>query len=251
MEVRRRDGHIAQAGHLEHMAVFFILGQQVAPQVRFQRVAAGLEVIAHHAEFLEHIAANVHALVTGNAAVILEALVAVFFLAGQDIGVAQQVLVKPRVGCQQRALVGGQGVLHIGSGDAIGIGLFERVLVGGQGGQVAHHGIPVAAHFHRADHHLLDLGLQRVHPTVPELFEVQAGVEYGRGIDLHRFAVKANGEWLVVGAAAGQLVTARAGQGVVDRQARLIEQLATQLNLGRVQYWNRRQGLERFVQRCG
>ena len=83
---------------------------------------------------------------------------------------------------------------------------------------------------------------------VPELFEVQAGVEHGRGIDLHRLAVKTNGERLVVGAAAGQLVTAGAGQGVVDRQARLIEQLATQLNLGRVQYGNRRQGLERFVQ---
>jgi len=95
VKIRRRDRDVAQAGYLEHVAVFFILGQQVAPQVRLDGVAACLEVVAHHAELLEHVAADVDALVTGDAAVILEALVAVLFLDREDFRVAQQVLVKP------------------------------------------------------------------------------------------------------------------------------------------------------------
>jgi len=141
--------------------------------------------------------------------------------------------------------------LHIGRGDAIGVGLFERCLVGGQGGQVLHHGFPVAAHFHRADDHLLDLRFQGIHPAIPELFEVQAGVEYRRRIDFHGLAVETQGEGFRVGAPGFEVMAAGTGQCVVDRQARLIEQLAPQLDLGRGELGQRRHGFERFVQRRG
>ena len=107
-------------------------------------------------------------------------------------------------------LVGGQGILHIGGRDAVGVGLFERGVVVGQCGKVLHHGVPVAAHFHRADHHLFDLGLQGVHPAIPELFEIQAGVEHRWGIDRHRLAVEAQGKRLVVGASGFQVMAAGA-----------------------------------------
>ena len=94
MKVRGGDGDVTQAGHFEHMAVFLIQGDQVAPQVRVHRVAAVLEVVTQHAELLVHVAPDVDPLMTGNTTVLLEAQVTLFFVIAEDVGVAQQVLVE-------------------------------------------------------------------------------------------------------------------------------------------------------------
>ena len=97
MEVGRGDGDVAQAGHLEHVAVFLGAGDIEAPQVRRGGVAPGGEVVPQYAELLEHVAADIHPLMASDAAVVLEALVAVLFLGAEDRGVARQVLVETRV----------------------------------------------------------------------------------------------------------------------------------------------------------
>ena len=226
------------------------MGHQVAAQVGLGGWAP-FEIVIHHAEFLEHVAADIQALMAGNAAIFLEALVAVFFLEGEDVGVALQVLVETRVGRQQGAFVGRQGILHIGRRHAVGVHLGECGLVLGDGREVGDHGFPVAAHFRRADDHLFDLGLEGVHATVPELFEIQAGVEHRGRIELDRLAVKAQGKRLVVGPAGCQSVATGAGQAAIDRQAFLVKQLATQFHRCRIQPGYRRQRCERFIQRRG
>ena len=75
-------------------AVSLVASDVEAALVGPGRVAPVLDVVAHHAEFLEHVAADVHALVAGDAAVFLEALVTELFPGREDVGVAQQVLVE-------------------------------------------------------------------------------------------------------------------------------------------------------------
>ena len=184
----------------------------------------------------------------GDAAIFLEALVAVFFFDREDLGIAQQVLVEAGVGREQCAFIRRQGILHIGRRHAVGVHLTEGGLVLRHGGEVVDHGFPVAAHFHRADDHLFDLGLEGIHPTVPELLEIQAGVEHRGCVEFDRLAIKAQGKRLVIAPARCQLVATGTGQAVIDRQAFLVEQLATQLNCCHIQQRHRRQWFERLIQ---
>ncbi|MNL81715.1 hypothetical protein D3C87_2089040 [compost metagenome] len=66
---------------------------------------------------------------TGDAAVVLEALIAVFLVEGQDARIAQQVLIETGSGCQQGALVGGQGALNVGLGHCIRVRRAEACAV--------------------------------------------------------------------------------------------------------------------------
>src|SRR6266705_986669 len=81
VEIRSGELDVAQARHLEHVAVRFPFGDGVASQVGVGGLAAILEIVAEHAEGLEHIAAYVDALMARDAAVALEELIAAFFVA--------------------------------------------------------------------------------------------------------------------------------------------------------------------------
>ncbi|MNR43651.1 hypothetical protein D3C85_1622930 [compost metagenome] len=74
------------------------------------------------------------------------------------------------------------------------------------------------------------LFFQGLDPAVPELTEVQAGIEYARRIDLQGIAVKAERQWFVVATTKVQVMAAGTGQTVVNRQARVVEQLASQFD---------------------
>ena len=179
MKVRRGQRHVAQAGHLEDVPVRRILGHVVAPQVGARGVAALGEVVAHHAEGLEHVAADVDPLVTGHAAVRLEQLVSLQLIHRDGVLVTAQVFVETRVGRDQRALEGRQCIGDGARLQAVRVAFLE---LGDQRGilaQLAHHLGPAAAHLQRVVHGASDLLLQRVGATVPELPEVEAGIEDG------------------------------------------------------------------------
>src|SRR5207253_7947777 len=109
--------------------VVFFAGNQVAAQVGFGRIAALGEIIRHHAEFLEHVAADIHALMTGDAAILLELRVTGLLFGGDGVGLAAKISVETGVGRDQRALEAGYGILDIRLGDAIGIGGGERFAI--------------------------------------------------------------------------------------------------------------------------
>src|SRR5471032_2970823 len=112
------------------MQVLGIVGEGVAALVGLVAAAAPGEVVAHHAELLVHIAADVDALVAGHAAVLLEFGVAGFLVGGDGVALAAQVAVEARIRRDQRALVTGDGVAHIGRRQALAVG-------GGEGAGVA------------------------------------------------------------------------------------------------------------------
>ena len=68
----------------------------------------------------------------------------------------------------------------------------------------------------------------------PELLEVEAGVEHGRGVDHAFLALDPERALQAVVAAAGEVVAARAGNGVVLGQEGVVEQLPAELHLGRI-----------------
>nr|BFE94584.1 hypothetical protein GCM10020185_51200 [Pseudomonas brassicacearum subsp. brassicacearum] len=100
-------------------------------------------------------------------------------------------MVEARIGCLQGALVIGQCALDIRLGHAIGVRVLEVLGIAGVIGDALDDRFPGAAHFHRAGHDRVDLFFQRVDAAIPELVEVQAGIEHGGRVDLHRLAIEA------------------------------------------------------------
>ena len=141
-------GH-PETGHLERVQVRLVAGDVVAAHVRLGDVAASLEVLVDDAEHLEHVAADVGALVTGHAAVELEQFVAALLMHRDGALFPVQPPVEGAVGRDQGTQELGDRVLGVGARDPVGVEGFEQrgvslVLV-----QLAEHVRPEARHFDR------------------------------------------------------------------------------------------------------
>ena len=112
MEIGSRDGHVAQARNAEDEPVIRLAGDGETAEVG--RADGPLrERVVKDAEPLKQIAADIHALMAGDAAVVLEQLVAALFLWRDGIALPAQVAVKARIGRDQRTLEGREGIQHM------------------------------------------------------------------------------------------------------------------------------------------
>src|SRR5438105_14398027 len=96
MEIWSRELDISETRHLEHELVAFPLGHVESSQIGGRDVAALGKVITHHAELLEHVAADIHAFVASHAPVTLESRISLQFFGADRAGVAAQVTVETR-----------------------------------------------------------------------------------------------------------------------------------------------------------
>src|SRR5437762_2263344 len=96
MEIWSRELDVSETRHLEHELVAFALGHVEPSHIGGRDVAALSKVITHHAELLEHVAADIHALMASHATVALESRVSLQFFGTDRAGVAAQVAVETR-----------------------------------------------------------------------------------------------------------------------------------------------------------
>ncbi|MPN15678.1 hypothetical protein SDC9_163012 [bioreactor metagenome] len=102
-------------------------------------------------------------------------------------------------------------------------------------------------HFARVGDRATGLGLEVGRATVPELGEVQAGVQHGRGVDRAFLPVVADRGLDVVGAAHRQVVAGVARNEAGLGQARIEIELLAQFDQCRVADLGRLDGLDRFL----
>ena len=111
MKIGGGECDVSQARHLEAVAINFLAGHVEAAEVGPRDLLRIRKIIRHRAERRVHISANTGALMAGNAAVVFEELVALFFLVINRIGLAAQVTVKGRVRREERSFKGRKGIL--------------------------------------------------------------------------------------------------------------------------------------------
>src|SRR5207249_2957026 len=91
----------------------------IAAKIGLRWIAALLEVVAHDAKLLKHIAAHIHALVAGDASILLELCISGFLRGGNGVGVTTQKFVKARIWRDQGPLESRYGMLDIRPGDPV------------------------------------------------------------------------------------------------------------------------------------
>ena len=202
------------------MHVLFPAAGIEAALVRAQGLAAAVgEVILLEIQIFIGLAAHALAHMAGGAAVGLEALVAFRFGGGQGALVAAQPAVETAVGRDEGLFVFGDGVRDVPAGPAVRI---DGAELGGQcgiGGRAA----------------------------VPELHEVEHGIEGGGRVHIAQLLADAFGEAAVVRAGLVHGMAGGAGHGAVGGQAGIVEQGLAQGHLGLVHGQAAGDGLDGLV----
>src|SRR5262245_11308800 len=113
VEIRRRDGDVAEARHTEHVPIAVDAGDRVTPEVGIADVGPLREWVVEDPESLQQIAAEIPALMASDAAVGFEQLVSLFLFGSKGIAVPLEVTVETRIRRDQGTLEGGQRVQHV------------------------------------------------------------------------------------------------------------------------------------------
>jgi hypothetical protein len=164
--------------------VALVAGHVEAPEVGLPAAPAVGEVVGHHAEGLEHVAPHAGALVAADAPVRLEERVPLALLGAEGVAVAEQVAIEARGRPVERPLVGGDGVGDVGAADApLGVNRAERRGVLGQRAQLRQRLGPARGHLVERLDRAVDLRLERLGATVPEVSQVELRVVHARRVD--------------------------------------------------------------------
>ena len=196
VEVRCREGYVAQRGHTEHVLVLLFLGE-VLQSVGSLLVAlcmgtqGGIRV-----NILKALSTQCGTGVAGITAVLLECLHAGNLCLCQGFLITHTVKIERRVGCYQSTLKGGNGIGNGFCGYAFAaIYLVKEnaeTLICSQfiGNVVPILGLAVA-HFHGVEGRAAGLFLQIFGAAIPELAYVRLGIENGGGVHASqlRFAI--------------------------------------------------------------
>src|SRR5262249_57457235 len=78
-----------------------------------------------NAEFLVHVAADIHSLMAGYASVGFEQSVALLLRLRQHVPLTAQIAIKTSIGRQQGPLEAGESSQHVGSRQAFGVSVVE------------------------------------------------------------------------------------------------------------------------------
>jgi len=241
VEVGGGAGDVAKRGHFEEAAVGEAVGDGGAAGIKEARVRLG------EAELLEAGAAEQRTSVAEGAAGGEELIEALFFGDGEGGAVALEEAV-PAGGGEERALEGGEGAGDVGERErlfVLGEGLGEEGRVGGAVLKNLDDGLLAGeAHFDGVEERAGGLRFERGGAAIPELGEVQGGVEDGGRVARAAAAVDAGRGGLAVGAGAGERMAGVAADAAGAGEAGFEEEAAAQADEGRVLLFGRRQGGE-------
>lgn len=229
MEVRAGFGGVAKAGDLEHELVRFRLG--VGGTTFVLEVGPSFD----EAEFLIHVATDAGAVVAGDATGFGEVFEAFLFVGGKGVFLALEEVV-PAGRRHQFAFEGTDGFAEVVVGDGVGVareGGFEGVDITGHGFEDLDHEVGVGhAHFDGVQNGTFGLFFDGGSAAIPELGDVDGGVEGGRGATAAEFAVVTGGEGEVVLTEAVEFVTGVAGDFLALGNAILIVEHAAEVDFG-------------------
>ena len=243
MEVGVGQLDVAQGRYLEPADELLLAGH---PTASLGRVVSLERLDQPH--LLVGVAADGHPVVTGGAAFILEQLIALQLLRGQRLGIPLQPAIERRIGGDQGLLEGGDGIGHLVDAEVrLAVHGAEPGPVLGQGVQGLHRQLVGEGHLQRVLDGARRLRLQILGAPIPELHEVEAGVEHGGRVDRPLLPLVAEGTDLVVYPAGRQVVAGVAGDGVGFREPRLEEQHLAQLDFFRCAHLGRFHRLDRLV----
>src|SRR5690554_6700950 len=204
--------NVAQGWYLELEAVQVVAGQA---SDTFSRVLGNVVFIQTH--FLEGVATNVNAVVTGSTADALEQLIAFEFLLGDGLVITLEPQVKARIRCYQGFFKLGNGIGNFVDGDFFGVvNLLEAFHILWNRFNYVDCQLMGKAHFQRVCNRTASLLLQVGSTTVPELGDVKAGVEHGWRVDRAFLPLVTDGGWNIVSSAHAQVVA-----GVTRNKSRL------------------------------
>src|SRR5690606_32923077 len=178
VKVRRRLRHVAQAWHFELVSILFAARDIEAAEIGFARSPSALrEEVAHDADTLKEVAAEVPALMARDAAEPREQLVALDRVRPHGTSIPGEVPVERCIDRDQRAQVFRDRAL-----DGLRIGLcaeyrLEALPHRPVGAQTFLDRRPVRAQLERALHRLIDLLLEARRAPVPELRHVERAIE--------------------------------------------------------------------------
>ena len=229
VQIRFCHRHVVQTGHLHHVKVLRAVGAFGQAGVIGAGLAHGGEPGLEGAELLIRIAAQPDAVVAAGAADRLKALPASLFLLGECGGVALQEMLERRV-CHGKAgaLEVGDGVGQVVAAQAVGVKRVEFFHVGRVGPQGGEHLFQGVGHFVRRDDGHQRLVGQGDRSAIPELAEVEGGVEHTQRVHLALGQRHTARHGAPVGAAHGSGVADEAADTVVGRQRALVVKITAQ-----------------------
>ncbi|MNH09812.1 hypothetical protein D3C79_692730 [compost metagenome] len=173
----------------------------------------------------------------GGATLVLEQLITGQLLRRQRLGIPLQPAIEGSIGGDQGLLEGGDGVGHLVDAEVrLAVNGVEAGAVLGQGVQGLHRQLVGEGHLQRVGDGAGRLLLQILGATIPELHEVEAGIEHGRRVDRPLLPFVAEGADLIVHPAGRQVVAGVARDGVGLGQPRLEEQHLAQLDFRRISH---------------
>ncbi|MNP06438.1 hypothetical protein D3C76_984200 [compost metagenome] len=210
MEVGVGQRYVAQGRHLEPADELLLAGHGAAA---LGRVAG--RVVLDQPHLLIGVAADGDPVVAGGAALLLEQLIALQLLRRQRLAIPLQPAIEGGIGGDQGLLEGGDGIGHLVDAKVrFAVDRIEAGAVFGQGVQGLDRQLVGEGHLQRVGDGARRLLLQILGTAVPELHEVEAGVEHGRRVDRPLLPLVAEGADLVVHSAGRQVVAGVAGDGV-------------------------------------
>ena len=180
-------------------------------------------------------ATDASAIVAGDAAGFGEVFEALLFVSGERVIFAFEEVVPAGRG-HQFAFEGTDGFAEVVVGDGVGVAResgFEGVDITGHGLEDFHHEVGVGhAHFDGVQNGAFGLFLDGGSAAIPELGDVDGGVEGGGGATTAEFAIVAGGEGQIVLAEPIEFVAGVAGDFLTFGNAILIIEHAAEVDFG-------------------
>ena len=151
------------------------------------------EVVFENAHKFERLTAKGFARVAGSTAIVLKCVVSRKFLCCQSITIALKIKVEPVIRCEEGLLVFSDSIGHTGHGEAFSrIQRFKLLDQRSISAQTLYNLVPgLVAHFQRVLRRTGSLVGKGMRASVPELLDVEDGVEDGWGIDAAKLLIDA------------------------------------------------------------
>lgn len=197
-------------------------------------------------EALEEVAADIRALVAGDAAERREPAIALLLVPRNRVARPAEKAVEARVRGDERALIGGERVQHrlpLGRRAVDRLESFEVARIGAQLGEQL---VPTGVHDARVEQDRLVLLLESSKVAAPVEAEVEGSVEDGRRVEVERRAVRPLRPRLSVPAAMFHRMAGDAGEVVAARKPDVVEERLAEAQLLRLCRGRRRDRRDRL-----
>src|SRR5215471_1767521 len=185
---------------------------------------------------LEEVAADIHALMAGDAADRLEQLIALLLVVREGLPVSAEPTIEAACRREQRSLIGRDRIEHAVAVRHMSVGAAEPTHHFRIRSQPAKDLIDARCHGARIGERSLSLRLEGAKPPLPAEPEAERGVEDRAGIEWKLHSVGTCVAPIAVRSVAARVMTRRAGTRTVVRETAVLEQALSQSQLR----WRRR-----------